>query len=148
MPTNYFRQLFNFSGIERNGIKGAYDRDNFLEALAKNGGRAISESSINTDGITHIRYEIPIFDGRNANINSGKGNIIGYREVKEAKTVYNPTKYSDEKMLNMAQQAAAKGYRDNYIKLGLREYTESINNISFRIYVDRITGAIQNVHPN
>lgn len=88
-----------------------------------------------TDGITRIYYKIPTFDGRNAHANSGKGNVSGYKEASSPKTVYDPAKYSNKEMLDMAQQAAAKGYEEAMKKV---EYMHNIefNRIKFIIYID------------
>ena len=105
-----------------------------------------------TDGITRIYYKIPTFDGRNAHANGGKGNVSGYKEASSPKTVYDPAKYSDKEMLDMAQQAAAKGY-EKAMKGTRKEYTYEFKGIKFRVYLEENaktkvkTGVIENVHP-
>lgn len=110
------------------------------------------EESTKKTGITRIYYKIPIFDGRNNSINGGKGNFVGYKDIKQPKTVYDPAKYSDKEMLDMAQQAAAKGYEEA-MKSTRREYTYELKGIKFRVYLEenlktRVkTGVIESVHP-
>ena len=94
------------------------------------------------DGITHIIYEVRIYDG--------KGNAIGYKQIKNPKTVYDPKKYSDEQMLDMAQQAAAQKYED-MMRNNVKQVSSTVNGIQFRVYMEHInnknTGVITNVHP-
>ena len=124
---------------QRKGITGGHNRNNFEAELVKRGGRITSETPTGIDGITTIRYEIPKLD------RSGKSD--GYKTPSSnPKTVYNPNKFSDAQILDMGQKAAAKGYAEA-IKNGVTQYTSSINGIPFRIYLNKETGAVTNVHP-
>ena len=124
---------------QRKGITGGHNRANFEAELKRKGGRIISETPTGVDGITTIRYEIPKFD------RSGK--IDGYKTPSSnPKTVYNPSKFTDAKILEMGQEAAAKGYAEA-IRSGNTQYTAPINGIPFRIYLNKETGAVTNVHP-
>ena len=67
--------------------------------------------------------------------------------MRDPKTVYDPTKFSDTQMLDMGIQAAAEKYNSEFIQLGKTAYNSSINGVSFRVYIDSKTGAITNVHP-
>ena len=139
---NLRHHLAKFDGISRNGIKGAHNRDNFMNAIKQHDGRIISEMPSGVDGITHITYEVRIYDG--------KGNAIGYKQIKNPKTVYDPKKYSDEQMLDMAQQAAAQKYED-MMRNNVKQVSSTVNGIQFRVYMEHInnknTGVITNVHP-
>ena len=46
----------------------------------------------------------------------------------------------------MAQRAAAQGYTKNRM-LGEWYYSEIVDGIKFRSYMDKDTGVIRNVHP-
>ena len=108
------------------------------------GGRIVKEESTDVDGITRIHYEIPRL-GRD-----GKPDGT-YKAISSPKTVYDPIKFSDHEMLEMAQKAVAKGYvssvkaSNNYLK----NYQDSqqINGIKFRYYIDKDTKGVTNVHP-
>lgn len=50
-------------------------------------------------------------------------------------------------MLDLGQQAAAKGYKDAMTsKSGQANAT--VDGVTFRIYVDKSTGTVKNFHPN
>ena len=100
-------------------------------------GKIIREETISR-GITRITHEYPKFDGR--------GNPIGFKQAPSPKTVYDPKVYSDKDILEWGQKAAAKGYykRANQEK---DQYSEYFNGIKFRVYVDKNTGVVRNVHP-
>ena len=49
-------------------------------------------------------------------------------------------------ILEWGQKAAAKGYY-KYTNQGEDQYSEYFNGIKFRVYVDKNTGVINNVHP-
>ena len=159
------RHLANVDGVDRNGIKGGHNQDNFMKelerlaALDPHGKMTVEDMIVRreptaTDGIDRIYYKIPTFDGRNAHANGGKGNISGYKEASSPKTVYDPAKYSDKEMFEMAKKAAEKRY-ESAMKNNLKEDSVFINGIEFRIYFEQIgevpnkinTGVIKNVHP-
>ena len=129
---------------QRRGIAGGHNRENFLNTLSQGGGRIVKEESTDVDGITRIYYEIPRL-GRD-----GKPDGT-YKAISSPKTVYDPIKFSDHEMLEMAQKAVAKGYvssvkaSNNYLK----NYQDSqqINGIKFRYYIDKDTKGVTNVHP-
>jgi len=52
----------------------------------------------------------------------------------------------DERYIGEGQKAAAKGYY-KYTNQGEDRYSEYFNGIKFRVYVDKNTGVINNVHP-
>jgi filamentous hemagglutinin len=124
--------------IQRSGVSGAHNKDSFMKILTQHNGRIIQEETISR-GITRITYEYPKFDGR--------GNPIGFKKSPYPKTVYDPKIYSDKDMLEWGQKAAAKGYHKYTTNKNAREYSEYYNGIKFRVYVDKNTGVINNVHP-
>ena len=123
--------------LKNGGIKGAHNRDAFLAELNRRGGRVESETPT-AAGISQITYEVPRVDRT--------GKITHYKVIDDPKTVYDPKVFSDREMLEMAQKAAAQGYTKNRMA-GKREYTEVVNGIEFRSYMDKTTGVITNVHP-
>jgi len=131
--------LANVDGFSRSkGIKGGHNRARFEAELKKQGGRIASETPTGIDGIVSIRYEIPKLDRA--------GNPDGWKSISSPKTVYDPIKFSDSEVLEMGLEAAAKGYNEA-IRLGKRQYDETINGVKFHVYIDQKTGAINNVHP-
>ena len=132
--------LANADGFTRaKGISGGHNRTNFEAELKKQGGRVASETPTGVDGIVTVKYKIPKFDRA--------GNRDGWKSIKDPKTIYDPTKFSDSKMLDMGIEAAVQKYNAEFIKLGKTSYSSSINGVSFRVYIDPETGAITNVHP-
>lgn len=76
------------------------------------------------------------------------GNLTGdYKATTETKTIYDPNLFSDQKILEIGQQAAAKGYKDAMAsKSG--QANLSVDGVNFRIYVDKTTVTVRNFHPN
>lgn len=60
------------------------------------------------------------------------------------KTVYDPKVFTDSKILDLGQQAAASGY-NSAISQGLREYTAAAGGVKFRVYLDGKT--VKNFFP-
>ncbi|HEZ1829407.1 TPA: S-layer family protein [Neisseria meningitidis] len=151
--TNLKRHQANADGFsQKQGIKGAHNRTNFMAELNSRGGRVKSETQTDIEGITRIKYEIPTLD------RTGKPDG-GFKEISSIKTVYNPKKFSDDKILQMAQNAASQGY-SKASKIAQNERTKSISErknviqfsetfdgIKFRSYFDVNTGRITNIHP-
>ncbi|HFC8088256.1 TPA: DUF637 domain-containing protein, partial [Neisseria meningitidis] len=118
--TNLKRHLANADGFsQKQGIKGAHNRTNFMAELNSRGGRVKSETQTDIEGITRIKYEIPTLD------RTGKPDG-GFKEISSIKTVYNPKKFSDDKILQMAQNAASQGY-SKASKIAQNERTKSIS---------------------
>lgn len=151
--TNLKRHLANADSFsQKQGIKGAHNRTNFMAELNSRGGRVKSETQTDIEGITRIKYEIPTLD------RTGKPDG-GFKEIPSIKTVYDPKKFSDDKILQMAQKAASQGY-SKASKIAQNERTKSISErknviqfsetfdgIKFRSYFDVNTGRITNIHP-
>ncbi len=55
--------------------------------------------------------------------------------------------FTDQKMLELGQQAAAKGYNDAMASKN-GQASATVDGVSFRIYVDKSTGTVRNFHPN
>ena len=54
--------------------------------------------------------------------------------------------FSDQKMLDLGQQAAASGYKDA-LSRGITQYDAAAGIVNFRVYLDKITGVVTNLHP-
>jgi filamentous hemagglutinin len=89
-------------------------------------------------GITTVRYQIPSYDRA--------GNVIGFKGKVFLKTVYDPKVFTDQKILDLGQQAAAGGYKDALSK-ELGQYESVAGGVTFRVYLDKATGAVTNFHP-
>ena len=138
---NLKNHLIQGEGInQRRGVAGGHNRENFLNTLSQGGGRIVKEESTNVDGITRIHYEIPRL-GRD-----GKPDGT-YKAISSPKTVYDPQKYSDNNILKWGQRAASKGYKEAVGAFDVREYNATYNGIEYKIYLNKKTGEVQNVHP-
>ena len=138
---NLKNHLIQGEGInQRRGVVGGHNRENFLNTLSLGDGRIVKEESTNVDGITRIHYEIPRL-GRD-----GKPDGT-YKAISSPKTVYDPQKYSDNNILKWGQRAASKGYKEAMGAFDVREYNETYNGIEYKIYLNKKTGEVQNVHP-
>ncbi|EOI7706839.1 CdiA family toxin C-terminal domain-containing protein [Providencia vermicola] len=128
---------------QKAGVSGAHNADAFYGAAKDKGLQIISETPTAVKGITQIEYRIPTKDAAGNLTGNYKGN--GAEPFK--KTVYDPKIYTDQKMLDLGQQAAAKGYKDAMAsKSGQANAT--VDGVTFRIYVDKSTGTVKNFHPN
>lgn len=127
---------------QKKGIGGAHNADQFYAAAGQNGVKIVSETPTDVKGIIHIEYQIPSKD-RAGNVTGFKGN--GSEPFK--KTIYDPKIFTDEKMLELGQQAAASGYK---VAMASKngQATATAGGVSFRIYVDKSTGIVRNYHPN
>jgi hypothetical protein len=123
---------------QKNGISGGHNADAFYSAVKQNGVKIVSETPTGTNGITNVRYQVPALDRA--------GNVIGYKAEVKTKTIYDPKIFTDQKMLDLGQQAAMKGYKEAMSSSkGIADAT--VNGITFRIYVDKTTGTVRNFHP-
>nr|WP_246201874.1 CdiA family toxin C-terminal domain-containing protein [Budvicia diplopodorum] len=121
-------------------MSGGHNANAFYDAVKQYNLKIVSETPTSVKGITEVKYQIPIKDR--------SGNLTGdYKNTFETKTVYDPKIFTDKKILDLGQQAAAKGYKDAMAsKNGQASVT--VDGVSFRIYVDKTTGTVRNFHPN
>lgn len=123
---------------QKTGVSSAHNADAFYGAAEDKGLQIISETPTAVKGITQIEYRIPTKDAAGNLTGNYKGN--GAEPFK--KTVYDPKIYTDQKMLDLGQQAAAKGYKDAMAsKSGQANAT--VDGVTFRIYVDKSTGTVK-----
>lgn len=124
----------------KNGISGGNNANAFYDAAKEYNVKIVSETPTGTKGITEVKYLIPTKDRA--------GNLTGdYKATPETKTIYDPKIFTDQKILELGQQAAAKGFNDAMAsKSG--QTNVSVDGVNFRIYVDKTTGRVRNFHPN
>ena len=134
---DHISQIEGFS--QRRALGGAHNLDSFNNAVGLYGLQVNAQVPTSVPGITHIKYQIPSFDSA--------GNRIGYKAEVFNKTVYDPRIFSDSRIVELGQQAAAKGYKDA-VASGQGQYTSVVGGISFRIYLDKNTGMVRDFHPN
>jgi len=89
-------------------------------------------------GVSTVRYQIPAYDRA--------GNVVGFKDKVFPKTVYDPKIFTDQKILDLGQQAAASGYKEALSK-GLSQYDSIAGSVTFRVYLDKATGTVTNFHP-
>lgn len=127
---------------QKNGISGGHNADEFYSAANQNGVKVLREIPTGVPGITKIEYQIPTKD-RAGNFT---GNYKGNGSKPFEKTVYDPKIFTDQKMLDLGQQASIKGYADAMAsKSG--QASAIVGGVKFRIYVDKTTGTVRNFHP-
>ncbi|HFO2905793.1 TPA: contact-dependent inhibition toxin CdiA, partial [Escherichia coli] len=131
----HLAQLDGYS--QKKGISGAHNADVFNKAVVDNGVKIISETPTGVRGITQVQYEIPTKDAAGNTTGNYKGN--GAKPFE--KTIYDPKIFTDEKMLQLGQEAAAIGY-SNAIKNGLQAYDAKAGGVTFRVYIDQKTGIV------
>ncbi|RMH87772.1 hypothetical protein EA797_19960 [Stutzerimonas zhaodongensis] len=115
-----------------------HNQNFFNQAATANGVKVLSETPTSVGGITTIRYQIPAYDRA--------GNLDGFKNKVFAKTVYDPKVFTDQKMLDLGQQAAASGYKDALSK-GLNQYDSVAGGVTFRVYLDKAAGRVRDFHP-
>lgn len=112
--------------------------DSFSKAATDNGVKIIGQEPDFTNGISTIKYQVPSYDRA--------GNVTGYKAEVFTKTVYDPKVITEQKMLELGQQAAADGYI-NAMTRGMNAYNGEAGGIKFRVYLDPTTGTVRNFHP-
>ena len=125
---------------QKNGISGGHNSNAFYDAAKEYNVKIVSETPTGVKGITEVKYLIPTKDRA--------GNLTGdYKATPETKTIYDPKIFSDQKILELGQQAAASGYKE---AMSSPNGTANVvaGGVSFRIYVDKSTGTVRNFHPN
>jgi hypothetical protein len=103
-------------------ISGGHNMDNFDAVLNQAGGVVVNKSAV-APGIYQIEYQLP----------GGKV---------QAKTVYDPVKYSDALMANMASEAAAKAIVQWGINGQAVQFIR-VNEVTFRVPISTNGGQPQ-----
>lgn len=104
--------------------------------------KILSETPTGTPGITKIKYQIPTKDSAG----NFTGNYKGNGSKPFEKTIYDPKIFTDQKMLELGQQAASNGYKQAKT-WGERAYNATAGGVTFRVYIDQKTGTVTNFHP-
>ena len=124
------------------GIVGGHNLDNFENAFKRNGWDLneyiISKQPHPTvDGIYQIEYKLPAKDAAQ-NYVQGQ-----YKKVATPKTVYDPSKISDNQIIQWGKEAMGNGVTNGRVRIGIAH-----NGLKFTGYIDEVTGEITNFHPS
>ena len=134
------KHLQTFDGIGKNGVGGTHSLDAFDQIVADNGIKIVNKiEHPKVKGIYSIEYKLPKLDKQLR----PTGDL---RKPTFKKTVYDPAIHSDEKILQLGQEAAAKGL-DDAIAKNEYQYTQTAGGIEFRVFVDLKTKEVRNVFP-
>ena len=126
-------------GPKQKGVVGAHNMNYFEQTLARTGfgvddlkiGSPVPHPTIN--GIYSQRYTVPAYDGR--------GNFIGFKNIKDPKTIYDPTVISNRQMLDWGWEAMDNGVVSGRIIEG-----SASNGLKFRGYIGD-DGSVTNFFP-
>jgi len=122
---------------QKRGVSGGHNSDAFDSAVTDKQLKVVNSTEHpSITGISHVKYQIPSKDAA--------GNITGYKNKIYEKTVYDPKVFSDSKILELGQQAAAKGYT-NAISKGASQFSSEVGGVKFRVYIK--DGVVDNFHP-
>ncbi|WP_430447530.1 MAG: CdiA family toxin C-terminal domain-containing protein [Pseudomonas piscis] len=131
------------SFTQKAGVSGGHNAENFYAVVKEKGIKIEEEIPTGVKGIIHVEYRIPSKDASGNFTGSYKGN--GSKPFE--KTIYDPKIFTDQKMLELGQEAAANGYKAAMAAPG-GTTSVTVGGVSFRVYVDKVTGAVRNFHPN
>lgn len=132
--------LSSFDGLtQKSGVSGTHNLDAFSQAASSNGIKILGETPTSVKGITNIEYQIPAYDRA--------GNVIGYKAKEFTKTVYDPKVFSDQKILDLGQQAAASGYRGALSK-GVTQYDATAGALALGSTLTRLQGQLLTFTPS
>ena len=125
---------------QKKGVTGAHTSYSFNRAVKEYNLRITSKVEHPTvKGVYEIRYEIPL---KNKQLEY----TGDYKEIKEPKTVYDPSIIPDDKIMEWGQQAADQGL-DRAIANNDRRIEVTVNDLTFRVYVDLNTKTVINFFP-
>jgi hypothetical protein len=108
-------------------VSGGHNMDNFNQSLQANGGQVIGTPKQVASGIYEVEYRLP-----------------GMRQGQvETKTVYDPTKYSDQQMASMANEAVGRGIYQWQKNGGIstKEFVD-VGGIKFEVPISSFKGKI------
>jgi hypothetical protein len=145
----YDKHLIEVEDIVRKknkGVVGGHNFDNFKQAFKENGWD-IDECIIgikehpSVSGIYEVEYRLPALNN--------KGEIIPqqYKNIPNPKTVFDPSKISNEDMLEWGKQAMEEGMKNGRIINGREIDGYAKNGLKFKRYIDGETGEITNFFP-
>ena len=145
----YDKHLIEVEDIVRKknkGVVGGHNFDNFKKAF-KDKGWDINECivSINEhpsiDGIYEVEYRLPALNN--------KGEIISetYKNIPNPKTVYDPSKISNEDIIKWGKEAMEEGIENNRVINGREIEGYAQNGLKFKGYINEETEEITNFFP-
>ncbi|NDO27650.1 hypothetical protein ADH76_01185 [Enterocloster clostridioformis] len=125
-------------GPKKRGVLGAHNMNYFDSTLESTGfpledlkvGPPIPHPTI--EGIYTQQYRVPAYDGR--------GNFIGYKNIPDPKTIYDPAIISNRQMLDWGQEAMQNGVITGRIIEGTAS-----NGLQFRGFIEN--GVVTNFFP-
>lgn len=123
-------------------ISGVINANVFYNVVKNKNLKIIKQIPTSVWGIMYIEYKIPAKHPQTGEITHYKGN--GAQPFK--KTIYDPKIFSDQKILELGQKAAANGYK-NALDKKLQSYDAMSEGITFRVYLDKETKMVTNFHP-
>lgn len=127
---------------QKMGISGGHNANVFYNVVKDKNLKIIKQIPTSVRGIMYIEYKIPAKHPQTGEITHYKGN--GAQPFK--KTIYDPKIFSDQKILELGQKAAANGYK-NALDKELQSYDAMSEGITFRVYLDKETKIVTNFHP-
>ncbi|WP_238600691.1 EndoU domain-containing protein [Metasolibacillus meyeri] len=139
---NAKNHLINVENVNtKKGIVGGHNMDEFNKALKSQGFNpndliVSKKPHQSIEGIYEVEYKVPRKDMA--------GNIaepVSYKNIKDPKTVYDPSKISDDKIYQWGQEAMQNGKVDGRIVEGTAS-----NGLKFRGYLNE-AGEITNFFP-
>ncbi|EPM0392535.1 CdiA family toxin C-terminal domain-containing protein [Proteus mirabilis] len=123
-------------------ISGVINANVFYNVVKNKNLKIIKQISTSVRGIMYIEYKIPAKHPQTGEIAHYKGN--GAQPFKKA--IYDPKIFSDQKILELGQKAAANEYK-NALDKKLQSYDAMSEGITFRVYLDKETKMVTNFHP-
>lgn len=134
---SHMKDVQDFVRKSNKGVVGGHNKKEFLK-VADELDLKIVEITDHGHGIEKIKYQMTALDK--------SGNVIGYREKKLTKTVYNSDIISDEKILEYGQKAAALKFSEQ-LNEQRRIYSSEYMGIKFAVYLNLEKKYIVNIHP-
>lgn len=145
----YDKHLIEVEDIIRKknkGVVGGHNFDNFKNAF-KDKGWDVNECIVDIkehpsiDGIYEVEYRLPALNN--------KGEIIPetYKNIPNPKTVYDPSKISNETIIKWGKEAMEEGIKNNRITNGREIDGYAKNGLKFKGYIDEETKEITNFFP-
>ncbi|WP_368668930.1 CdiA family toxin C-terminal domain-containing protein [Pseudomonas sp. Fl5BN2] len=128
---------------QETGVSGGHNADAFYSLVKDKGINIVSETPTGVKGITHVEYKVPAKDASGNFTGGYKGN--GSKPFE--KTIYDPKIFTDQKILELGQQAAASGYK-TAMATPNGVTNVAAGGVGFRVYVDKATGVVRDFHPN
>lgn len=128
------QHLTKFDGITSKGeVSGTHNMAVFDSLQKTKGVIIVSKTPTSTPGIYEVIYKVPAYHPQNQTL------ITHYKQPK-TKTVYDPSVFSDSKILEMAQIAANNGYANGvqaFIQSSgkIYQYEEKYNGVTFISYL-------------